>query len=145
MTTKGKTVYVDVDGQKAIIKMFNGSYKGKKTNVVGDIINVDDNKDLVDEVLFLRNLVDKLQSEKSELHKIVDQQQQLTLQSNKQIDHLQQQLLLTTTDKEESKESKTEKKTPEEDTYLTDSENPNKLDVEENNDLKNKKWYQFWK
>ena len=50
-STKGNTVYVDVDGQ--------------------------------DEVKFLRNLVSEIQSEKKELHKLLDQQQRLALQDKK--------------------------------------------------------------
>ena len=80
-STKGNTVYVDVDGQKAIKAMFSNDsstrYRQQKDAV-------DDNKkdavDEQDEVKFLRNLVSEIQSEKKELHKLLDQQQRLALQ-----------------------------------------------------------------
>jgi len=143
MTTKGNTVYVDVDGQTIIIEMFDSSYKEKKANAVDekidDIINVDDNKKLLDEVQFLRNLVDKLQSEKSELHKIVDQQQQLTLQSNKQIETLQQQLLLSNQSDEKEEETSDTIETPEEQSETLEET------VHEEIKSESKKWWQLWK
>ena len=45
--------------------------------------SVDGNPDGNEEILFLRNLVSKLQSEKKELHKLLDQQQRLALQDKK--------------------------------------------------------------
>lgn len=78
---KGNTVYVDVDGQKAIKAMFSNNSSTRYRQQKDD---VDDNKkdavDGQDEVKFLRNLVSEIQSEKKELHKLLDQQQRLALQ-----------------------------------------------------------------
>ncbi|KAF0521360.1 HTH domain-containing protein [Pediococcus pentosaceus] len=80
-STKGNTVYVDVDGQKAIKAMFSNNSSTRYRQQKDD---VDDNKkdavDGQDEVKFLRNLVSEIQSEKKELHKLLDQQQRLALQ-----------------------------------------------------------------
>ena len=80
-STKGNTVYVDVDGQKAIKLMFSNNSSTRYRQQKDD---VDDNKkdavDGQDEVKFLRNLVSEIQSEKKELHKLLDQQQRLALQ-----------------------------------------------------------------
>ncbi|KRK68831.1 hypothetical protein FD49_GL000836 [Latilactobacillus sakei subsp. sakei DSM 20017 = JCM 1157] len=83
-STKGNTVYVDVDGQKAIKAMFSNNSSTRYRQQKDD---VDDNKkdavDGQDEVKFLRNLVSEIQSEKKELHKLLDQQQRLALQDKK--------------------------------------------------------------
>ena len=83
-STKGNTVYVDVDGQKAIKAMFSNNPSTRYRQQKDD---VDDNKkdavDGQDEVKFLRNLVSEIQSEKKELHKLLDQQQRLALQDKK--------------------------------------------------------------
>ena len=52
---------------------------------VDDNVNnsVDGNPEGNEEILFLRNLVSELQSEKKDLHKLLDQQQRLALQDKK--------------------------------------------------------------
>ena len=85
---KGNTVYVDVDGQKVIKNAFFNKTSTKKRQqkvFVDDNVNnsVDDNPEGNKEILFLRNLVSELQSEKKELHKLLDQQQRLALQDKK--------------------------------------------------------------
>ncbi|MDG2985823.1 helix-turn-helix domain-containing protein, partial [Latilactobacillus curvatus] len=64
-STKGNTVYVDVDGQKAIKAMLSNDSSTRYRQQKDD---VDDNKkdavDGQDEVKFLRNLVSEIQSEK---------------------------------------------------------------------------------
>ena len=84
---KGNTVYINVDGQKAIKSMFLDKTSTKNRQHEDGI---DDNeKERVDgqgEVKFLRDLVLELQSEKKELHKLLDQQQQLALQDKKLLD-----------------------------------------------------------
>lgn len=85
---KGNTVYVDVDGQKVIKNAFFNKTSTKKRQqkvFVGDNVNnsVDDNPEGNEEILFLRNLVSELQSEKKDLHKLLDQQQRLALQDKK--------------------------------------------------------------
>lgn len=85
---KGNTVYVDVDGQKVIKNVFFNKTSTKKRQqkvFVDDNVNnsVDDNPEGNEEILFLRNLVSELQSEKKDLHKLLDQQQRLALQDKK--------------------------------------------------------------
>ncbi|MDT2968819.1 RepB-like protein [Lactococcus lactis] len=85
---KGNTVYVDVDGQKVIKNAFVNKTSTKKRQqkvFVDDNVNnsVDDNPEGNEEILFLRNLVSELQSEKKDLHKLLDQQQRLALQDKK--------------------------------------------------------------
>ena len=85
---KGNTVYVDVDGQKAIKSTFfnkTSTTKRQQKVFVDDNVNnsVDGNPEGNEEILFLRNLVSELQSEKKELHKLLDQQQRLALQDKK--------------------------------------------------------------
>ena len=85
---KGNTVYVDVDGQKVIKNAFFNKTSTKKRQqkvFVDDNVDnsVDDNPEGNEEILFLRNLVSELQSEKKDLHKLLDQQQRLALQDKK--------------------------------------------------------------
>lgn len=85
---KGNTVYVDVDGQKVIKNAFFNKTSTKKRQqkvFVDDNLDnsVDDNPEGNEEILFLRNLVSELQSEKKDLHKLLDQQQRLALQDKK--------------------------------------------------------------
>ncbi|MGF2101002.1 RepB-like protein [Lactococcus lactis] len=85
---KGNTVYVDGDGQKVIKNAFFNKTSTKKRQqkvFVDDNVNnsVDGNPEGNEEILFLRNLVSELQSEKKELHKLLDQQQRLALQDKK--------------------------------------------------------------
>lgn len=85
---KGNTVYVDVDGQKVIKSAFFNKTSTKKRQLkffVDDNVNdsVDGNPEGNEEILFLRNLVSELQSEKKDLHKLLDQQQRLALQDKK--------------------------------------------------------------
>ena len=84
---KGNTVYINIDGQKAIKSMFldKTSTKNRQHEDVVD----DNEKERVDEqgeVKFLRDLVLELQSEKKELHKLLDQQQRLALQDKKMLE-----------------------------------------------------------
>ena len=88
MSKKGNTVYVDVDGQKVIKNAFFNKTSTKKRQqkvFVDDNVNnsVDGNPEGNEEILFLRNLVSELQSEKKDLHKLLDQQQRLALQDKK--------------------------------------------------------------
>ncbi|MCT1174707.1 RepB-like protein [Lactococcus lactis] len=85
---KGNTVYVNVDGQKAINTAFlnkTSTKKRQRKDFVDDNVNnsVDGNPEGNEEILFLRNLVSELQSEKKDLHKLLDQQQRLALQDKK--------------------------------------------------------------
>ena len=84
---EGNTVYINIDGQKAIKSMFLDKTSTKNRQHED---GVDDNeKERVDEqgeVKFLRDLVLELQSEKKELHKLLDQQQRLALQDKKMLE-----------------------------------------------------------
>src|SRR5699024_3179112 len=80
-STKGNTVYVDVDGQKAIKSMYANDSSKRHGQEEGDgDVDQEDVVDGYDGVKFLRNLVSEIQSEKRELHKLLDQQQRLALQ-----------------------------------------------------------------
>lgn len=84
---KGNTVYVNIDGQKAIKSMFSKDSSTKYRQHKDDIDdNEKDNVDDQEEVKFLRNLVSEIQSEKKELHKLLDQQQRLALQDKQLIE-----------------------------------------------------------
>lgn len=133
---KGNTVYVDVDGQKAIKNAFFNKTSTKKRQqkvFVGDNVNgsVDGDPAGKEEILFLRNLVSELQSEKKELHKLLDQQQRLALQDKKLLEEY----------KEEIKELKSL-------TTQSTSANLSKVvdetkDIEINN--KKRRWWSFGK
>lgn len=75
---------------------------------------------------FLKELVYELQSEKKELYKLLDQQQQLTLQANQQIEKLQEQLQLSYTKNSSEEDSTSDMK---------------EVDQAPTNE---KKWWQFW-
>jgi len=97
----------------------------------------------------LLNRLEIKEKEMERMQKLLDQQQQLTLQSNKQIEQLQHQLLLSTVNNEEQVEndygSKVDEKQSNEDTHLIANRNQNDVEVEENEQSNSKKWYQFWK
>ena len=61
---------------------------------VDDNVNnsVDGNPEGNEEILFLRNLVSELQSEKKELHKLLDQQQRLALQDKKLLEEYKEEI-----------------------------------------------------
>ena len=86
-STKGNTVYVNVDGQKIIKSMFKNDSSTKERQHKDDVDdNQKDDVDAKNEVKFLRNLVSEIQSEKKELHKLLDQQQRLALQDKQLIE-----------------------------------------------------------
>ena len=133
---KGNTVYVDVDGQKAIKSAFfnkTSTTKRQQKVFVDDNVNgsVDGDPAGKEEILFLRNLVSELQSEKKELHKLLDQQQRLALQDKKLLEEY----------KEEIKELKSL-------TTQSTSANSSKV-VDETKDIeiinKKRRWWSFGK
>ncbi|MDU1504660.1 MAG: RepB-like protein [Staphylococcus epidermidis] len=163
---KGNTVYVDVDGQKVIKNAFFNKTSTKKRQqkvFVDDNVNnsVDGNPEGNEEILFLRNLVSELQSEKKDLHKLLDQQQRLALQDKKLLEEYKaendslkalkmptegsQAEQANSQPKEEVKALKFEIRT------LQEELNKQKIhSQEEREKLKAelttpKKWYQFWK
>ncbi|MGM0117394.1 DUF536 domain-containing protein [Enterococcus sp. AZ189] len=87
MIKKGNTVYVSIEGQNIIKSMFHTVPNNERQHV-DDNKNVDVD-DSVDEIIFLRELINDLQDEKKELYKLLDQQQILTLQANKKIEELE--------------------------------------------------------
>lgn len=136
-STKGNTVYVDVDGQKAIKSMFSKDSSTRNRQQKDDI---DDNKkddvDEQDEVKFLRNLVSEIQSEKKELHKLLDQQQRLALQDKKLLEEYKAEIkdlkALAMPSREDEKDVSSQSET-EQETKPTEAQ------------TKPKKWWRFGK
>ena len=137
-STKGNTVYVDVDGQKAIKAMFSNNSSTRYRQQKDD---VDDNKkdavDGQDEVKFLRNLVSEIQSEKKELHKLLDQQQRLALQDKKLLEEYKAEIkdlkALTMAPHDDGEKEVTSDKQPEPENSSPESQ------------PKPKKWWHFGK
>ncbi|MCM6830495.1 HTH domain-containing protein [Leuconostoc mesenteroides] len=136
-STKGNTVYVDVDGQKAIKSMFSKDSSTRDRQQKDDI---DDNKkddvDEQDEVKFLQNLVSEIQSEKKELHKLLDQQQRLALQDKKLLEEYKAEIkdlkALAMPSREDEKDVSSQSET-EQETKPTEAQ------------TKPKKWWRFGK
>ena len=137
-STKGNTVYVDVDGQKAIKAMFSNDPSTRYRQQKDD---VDDNKkdavDGQDEVKFLRNLVSEIQSEKKELHKLLDQQQRLALQDKQLLGEYKAEIkdlkALTMAPHDDGEKEVTSDKQPEPENSTAESQ------------PKPKKWWRFGK
>ncbi|OSY80872.1 RepB-like protein [Lacticaseibacillus paracasei] len=137
-STKGNTVYVDVDGQKAIKAMFSNDSSTRYRQQKDD---VDDNKkdavDGQDEVKFLRNLVSEFQSEKKELHKLLDQQQRLALQDKQLLEEYKAEIkdlkALTMAPHDDGEKEVTSDKQPEPENSTSESQ------------PKPKKWWHFGK
>lgn len=137
-STKGNTVYVDVDGQKAIKAMFSNNSSTRYRQQKDD---VDDNKkdavDGQDEVKFLRNLVSEIQSEKKELHKLLDQQQRLALQDKQLLEEYKAEIkdlkALTMAPHDDGEKEVTSDKQPEPENSIPESQ------------PKPKKWWRFGK
>ena len=138
---KGNTVYVDVDGQKVIKNAFFNKTSTKKRQqklFVDDNVNnsVDGNPEGNEEILFLRNLVSELQSEKKDLHKLLDQQQRLALQDKKLLEEY----------KEEIKELKSLMVPVRKDNKDPMVQKSKDIDnTKEELHTKNKKWWKLWK
>ncbi|EGO7983650.1 RepB-like protein [Enterococcus faecalis] len=136
---KGNTVYVDVDGQKAIKNaFFNKTSTKKRQQKIFVDDNVNDSIDSVseekEEILFLRNLVSELQLEKKEIHKLLDQQQRLALQDKKLLEEY----------KEEINELKSLMVPVREDEKESVARKSNDIDkIKEEPEKKNKKWWHF--
>ena len=153
---KGNTVYVDVDGQKVIKNAFFNKTSTKKRQqkvFVDDNVNnsVDGNPEGNEEILFLRNLVSELQSEKKDLHKLLDQQQRLALQDKKVLEEYKSEndrLKVLKMPSQETKEEQANIQPQEELETLkeqTRALNDKIKGQEELNNKSSKKWYQFWK
>lgn len=156
---KGNTVYVDVDGQKAIKSAFfnkTSTTKRQQKLFVDDNVNnsVDGNPEGNEEILFLRNLVSELQSEKKELHKLLDQQQRLALQDKKLLDEYKSEineLKALKMPREDMKDGSSIRGEAQEEIERLKAQL--KLSEEERNKAKekepvkteSKKWWQLWK
>ena len=156
---KGNTVYVDVDGQKAIKNAFFNKTSTKKRQqkvFVDDNVNnsVDGNPEGNEEILFLRNLVSELQSEKKELHKLLDQQQRLALQDKKLLEEYKEEikeLKALKMPREDMKDGSSIRGEAQEEIERLKAQL--KLSEEERNKAKekepvkteSKKWWQLWK
>ncbi len=156
---KGNTVYVDVDGQKAIKSAFfnkTSTTKRQQKIFVDDNLNnsVDGNPEGNEEILFLRNLVSELQSEKKELHKLLDQQQRLALQDKKVLEEYKSEineLKALKMPQEDMKDGSSIRGEAQEEIERQKAQL--KLSEEERNKAKekdpvkteSKKWWQLWK
>ncbi|GEB09695.1 Replication-associated protein [Lactococcus lactis subsp. lactis] len=156
---KGNTVYVDVDGQKVIKSAFFNKTSTKKRQqkvFVDDNVNnsVDGNPEGNEEILFLRNLVSELQSEKKDLHKLLDQQQRLALQDKKVLEEYKSEineLKALKMAQEDMKEGSSIRGEAQEEIERLKAQL--KLSEEERNKAKekepvkteSKKWWQLWK
>ena len=156
---KGNTVYVDVDGQKVIKSAFFNKTSTKKRQqkvFVDDNVDnsVDDNPEGNEEILFLRNLVSELQSEKKDLHKLLDQQQRLALQDKKLLEEYKSEineLKALKMPQEDMKDGSSIRGEAQEEIERLKAQL--KLSEEERNKAKekepvkteSKKWWQLWK
>ena len=156
---KGNTVYVDVDGQKVIKSAFFNKTSTKKRQqkvFVDDNVNnsVDGNPEGNEEILFLRNLVSELQSEKKDLHKLLDQQQRLALQDKKLLEEYKSEineLKALKMPREDMKDGSSIRGEAQEEIERLKAQL--KLSEEERNKAKekepvkteSKKWWQLWK
>lgn len=155
-STKGNTVYVDVDGQKAIKQLF---VKKSSTEKRQHEEKVDDNKEKhVDdiqtgnEIEFLRNLVLEIQNEKKELHKLLDQQQRLALQDKKLLEEYKSEINDLKALKTPLQDTKMEQvdNQPQEEVEALKTELEvlqEQLQVKETTGQQEvpKQWWQFWK
>lgn len=156
---KGNTVYVDVDGQKVIKNAFFNKTSTKKRQqkvFVDDNVNnsVDDNPEGNEEILFLRNLVSELQSEKKDLHKLLDQQQRLALQDKKVLEEYKSEineLKALKMPQEDMKDGSSIRGEAQEEIerlkvqLKLSEEERNKAKEKEPVKTESKKWWQLWK
>ncbi|KAB7101762.1 PCRF domain-containing protein [Bifidobacterium longum] len=156
---KGNTVYVDVDGQKVIKNAFFNKTSTKKRQqkvFVDDNVNnsVDGNPEGNEEILFLRNLVSELQSEKKELHKLLDQQQRLALQDKKLLEEYKSEineLKALKMPQEDMKDGSSIRGEAQEEIerlkaqLKSSEEERNKAEEKEPVKTESKKWWQLWK
>ncbi|HFI0514231.1 TPA: RepB-like protein, partial [Streptococcus suis] len=123
---------------------------------VDDNVNnsVDGNPEGNEEILFLRNLVSELQSEKKELHKLLDQQQRLALQDKKLLEEYKEEikeLKALKMPREDMKDGSSIRGEAQEEIERLKAQL--KLSEEERNKAKekepvkteSKKWWQLWK
>jgi len=128
-----KRLYINNEGYLKIKAFYRQDFDKERQEEQ----SIKDNENVHDERLF--EIIKNLQNDNKELHKLLDQQQQLTLQSNKQIESLQQQLLLSNQSDEKEEETSDTIETPE------DQSEPLEETVHEEIKSGSKKWWQLWK
>jgi len=141
---KNNKMYVSLDGQKKVRNSIDipKNYSIYNEELFGENEEKSDIKGFYNEEIRQKN------KQIEELHKLLntqqtllDQQQQLTLQSNKQIEQLQKQLLITTTEEKEVEESQQSSH------EIIDDKKEKMILKEQDKDVEaeKKKWFQFWK
>jgi len=141
----GNKFLIDEIGQNIIRSMF---FDNEESNRKPGVLENENPKvdEVFDIITFLKGrllVADKQNEAQSkqidDLKVLLDQQQQLTLQSNKQIESLQQQLLLSNQSDEKEEETSDTIETPE------DQSEPLEETVHEKIKSGSKKWWQLWK
>lgn len=118
-----KTLVVSYKGYLLLKQHFLGS---NTTDNQSETVASNDENSIID---FLHEQLQEKDTQLKQMQKLLDQQQQLTLQANQQIEKLQEQLQLTYT--EESSENKS----------TTLSEETESIEKQSKTE---KKWWQFW-
>jgi len=118
-----KTLVVSYKGYLLLKQHFLGS---NTTGNQSETVASNDENSIID---FLHEQLQEKDTQLKQMQKLLDQQQQLTLQANQQIEKLQEQLQLTYT--EESSENKS----------TTLSEETESIEKQSKTE---KKWWQFW-
>lgn len=134
----GNKYVINKSQEKLILK----TLEDKKAKV-NTHTNMHNESSYVSEVEFLRSQMENKDRELERMQKLLDQQQQLTLQSNKQIEQLQQQLMLLAPQEEEP-EQKTKEEAVEKDSVTLEEMNQLKAEIAKLKEDE-KKWWQFWK
>lgn len=115
-----KTLVVSYKGYLLLKKHFLGS------NTTGNQVETVASNDENSIIVFLHEQLQEKDTQIKQMQKLLDQQQQLTLQANQQIEKLQEQLQLAYTEEPE-----------EEELTSVNKENNNAITTE-------KKWWKFW-
>jgi len=143
---RNNRLYISVDGQNEVKNLLNISSKNsKKSEEISEEFeeNIDTkaflNKELFEEIIQKNKQIEELHGLLNSQQKLLDQQQQLTLQSNKQIESLQQQLLLSNQSDEKEEETSDTIETPEDQSETLEET------VHEEIKSESQKWWQFWK
>ena len=137
----GNKFVINETGQKAIKSMFFNENENSNQQLVGEKTKTETHKNanqvpelevlsLLEQQLNQKDMqLQKKDEQIKQMQKLLDHQQQLTLQANQQIEKLQEQLQLTYT--EESSENKS----------TTLSEETESIEKQSKTE---KKWWQFW-
>lgn len=128
------------------------------TNYSDKHLNINDKEDsiaiqtpiqtmLIKEINIKNKEIENLQGILKENQKLLDQQQQLTLQANKQIEKLQEQILLSASEEEEDPEETVGDQSQMIAKFRKIEESQKEDAEHEETDffIEHKKWWQFWK